>query len=399
MLAKTFKGLEEVLAKELIELGANDVQLERRAVSFKGDLALLYRANLWLRTAIRILVPICVQTRKPKGKKNDAPEDWLYQTVKAINWSQFMNVDSTFAIDATVYSETFRNSRFVTYRVKDAVADYWQEKMNKRPNVDITNPDIRINVHIAAEQLTVSLDSSGESLHKRGYRVATTEAPINEALAAGMLLLAGWNGQSDFYDPMCGSGTLPIEAALIATNTPPGIFRKQFAFEKWNNFDADLWSDIYNDDSLERPFEYHIYGSDASFYAVQQAAKNVKSAGMDKYITLRQIRMEEIKWSNDAINGQMVNDKMVNALVMLNPPYGERLASNKDMELLYGAIGTALKHHFTGATAWIISSNDAAMKCIGLKPSKKYRLLNGELDCQFNRYDLFAGKRNDQIKE
>ena len=399
MLAKTFKGLEEVLAKELIELGANDVQLERRAVSFKGDLALLYRANLWLRTAIRILVPVCVQTRKPKGKKNDAPEEWLYQTVKAINWSQFMNVDSTFAIDATVYSETFRNSRFVTYRVKDAVADYWQEKMNKRPNVDITNPDIRINVHIAAEQLTVSLDSSGESLHKRGYRVATTEAPINEALAAGMLLLAGWNGQSDFYDPMCGSGTLPIEAALIATNTPPGIFRKQFAFEKWNNFDADLWSDIYNDDSLERPFEHHIYGSDASFYAVQQAAKNVKSAGMDKFITLRQIRMEEIKWSNDAINGQIVNDKMVNALVMLNPPYGERLASNKDMELLYGAIGTALKHHFTGATAWIISSNDAAMKCIGLKPSKKYRLLNGELDCQFNRYDLFAGKRNDQINE
>ena len=199
--------------------------------------------------------------------------------------------------------------------------------------------------------------------------------------------------------PMCGSGTLPIEAALIATNTPPGLFRKQFAFEKWNNFDADLWSDIYNDDSLERPFEHHIYGSDASFYAVQQAAKNVKSAGMDKFITLRQIRMEEIKWSNDAINGQIVNDKMVNALVMLNPPYGERLASNKDMELLYGAIGTALKHHFTGATAWIISSNDAAMKCIGLKPSKKYRLLNGELDCQFNRYDLFAGKRNDQINE
>ena len=397
MLAKTFKGLEEVLAKELIELGANDVQLERRAVSFKGDLALLYRANLWLRTAIRILVPICVQTRKPKGKKNDAPEEWLYQTVKAINWSQFMNVDSTFAIDATVYSETFRNSRFVTYRVKDAVADYWQEKMNKRPNVDITNPDIRINVHIAAEQLTVSLDSSGESLHKRGYRVATTEAPINEALAAGMLLLAGWKGQSDFYDPMCGSGTLPIEAALIATNTPPGLFRKQFAFEKWNNFDADLWSDIYNDDSLERPFEHHIYGSDASFYAVQQAAKNVKSAGMDKFITLRQIRMEEIKWSNDAINGQMVNNKMVNALVMLNPPYGERLHSNKEMEDLYTAIGSTLKHQFAGATAWIISSNAAAMKCIGLKPSKKYHLLNGELDCQFNKYDLFAGKRNESI--
>ncbi len=396
MLAKTFKGLEEVLAKELIELGANDVQLERRAVSFKGDLALLYRANLWLRTAIRILVPISVQTRKTKGKKNDAPEDWLYQFVKAVNWAEFMSVDSTFAIDATVYSETFRNSRFVTYRVKDAIVDYWQEKMNKRPNVDVTNPDLRINVHIAAEQLTLSLDSSGESLHKRGYRVATTEAPINEALAAGMLLLAGWKGQSDFYDPMCGSGTLPVEAALIALNIPPGIFRKQFAFEKWNNFDADLWSDIYNDDSQERPFEHHIYGSDASFYAIQQAAKNVKSAGMDKYISLRQIRMEEITAlpfsSLEGRSGEVPNSP----LVMLNPPYGERLASNKDMELLYRAIGTALKHHFTGSTAWIISSNDAAMKCIGLKPSRKYRLLNGELDCQFNRYDLFAGKRNHQ---
>ena len=385
MLAKTFKGLEQVLAQELIELGANDVQLERRAVSFKGDKALLYRANLCLRTASRVLLPVLVTTRKAKDKHK--PEDWLYEQVKAVDWSRYMSVNTTFAIDATVYSETFRNSRFVTYRAKDAVADYWQEREGKRPNVKVTDPDLFINVHIANEQLTVSLDSSGESLHKRGYREANTEAPINEALAAGMLLLAGWRGQSDFYDPMCGSGTLPIEAALIARNIAPGVFRQSFAFEKWADFDADLWSEIYNDDSNEREFTHTIYGSDASYYAIQQAAKNTKSAGVQKDVVLKQIRMEEIK---------MVNDSMVNALVMINPPYGERLASNKDMEELYGKIGTALKHQFAGATAWIISSNDAAMKCIGLKPSKKFRLLNGELDCQFNRYDLFAGKRNEQ---
>jgi len=390
MLAKTFKGLEEVLAKELIELGANDVLIERRAVSFVGDKAMLYRANLCLRTASRVLV--ILKSEKLKIKPAQKPDDLLYECVKRIDWSRYMSVETTFAIDATVYSETFRNSRFVTYRTKDAIADYWQERVGKRPNVKVSDPDLYINIHVADETVTVSLDSSGESLHKRGYRVATTEAPINEALAAGMLLMAGWKGQCDFYDPMCGSGTLPIEAALIARNIAPGVFRQSFAFEKWSDFDADLWSDIYNDDSQEREFHHKIYGSDASFYAIQQATKNVKSAGVQKDIELKQIRMEELK-----LNDQMVNDQMVNALVMLNPPYGERLASNKDMEDLYGKIGTALKHQFAGATAWIISSNAAAMKCIGLKPSKKYHLLNGELDCQFNRYDLFAGKRNDQI--
>ena len=376
MLAKTFKGLEEVLAQELIELGANDVQLERRAVSFRGDKALLYRTNLCLRTAIRILVPIA----SFKAKDTDA----LYDQVKALNWSQYMTADQTFAIDATVYSESFRNSRFVTYRVKDAIADYWIDKAHKRPSVSTQIPDILLNVHVANEQVTISLDSSGESLHKRGYRVATTEAPISEVLAAGMLLLAGWKGQSDFYDPMCGSGTLLIEAALIARNIAPGVFRSSFAFEKWPDFDADLWNDIYNDDSNERDFIHHIYGSDASFYAIQQAAKNVKSAGVAKDIELKQIRMEEIK----EVHAE-------GTLVMLNPPYGERLKSNKEMEDLYSAIGTTLKHQFTGSTAWIISSNVEAMKCIGLKPSKKYHLLNGELDCQFNKYELFQGKRKD----
>lgn len=380
MIAKTFKGLEEVLAQELIALGANDIQIERRAVRFSGDKAVLYRANLCLRTASRVLVPIA------SFKAKDA--DTIYTQAREIDWSRYMTADTTFAIDATVYSDLMRNSRYVTYRFKDAIADYWTVKENKRPSVRVTNPDMIFNIHIAQDKVTLSLDSSGESLHKRGYRVANTEAPINEALAAGMLMLAGWKGQSDFYDPMCGSGTLLIEAALMARNIAPGVFRQQFAFEKWKDFDEELWSEIYNDDSQEREFSHKIYGSDASFYAIQQAAKNIKSAGVQKEIELKQIRLEESQLVSDSESKHA-------PLVMINPPYGERLASNKDMERLYGAMGSALKHRFAGATAWIISSNEDAMKCIGLKPSKKMRLLNGELDCQFNRYDLFAGKRND----
>ena len=414
MVAKTFKGLEEVLAQELIELGANEVQLERRAVSFKGDKAMLYRANLCLRTALRVLVPVRVESlkikvdrsRKVESRKTKTeskkPEDQVYEIAKSVKWERYMTEDSTFAIDATVYSDSLRNSRFVTYRVKDAIADYWTEKTGKRPNVNTEDPNVRINVHIANEQVTVSLDSSGESLHKRGYRVATTEAPISEVLAAGMLLMAGWKGQCDLYDPMCGSGTIPIEAALIARNIAPGVFRKAFAFEKWPDFDEELWSEIYNDDSKERDFAHKIYGSDASFYAVQQAMKNVKSAGVARDVLLKQIRMEELKV--ESLELKEVESRKTASLkvesekiVMINPPYGERLASNKDMEELYGKIGTALKHQFTGATAWIISSNEAAMKCIGLKPSKKMRLLNGELDCQFNKYELFAGKRSEAL--
>lgn len=374
MIAKTFKGLEEVLAGELVELGANNVQLERRAVSFTGNKRLLYRANLCLRTASRVLVPITT------FKAGDA--DAVYEQVKQIDWAQYMTLQTGFQIDATVYSDTFRHSRYVTYRVKDAIVDWWNEKEGKRPNVKLSNPDLSLNVHIANETVTLSLDSSGESLHKRGYRVANTEAPINEALAAGMLLMAGWKGETDFYDLMCGSGTLLIEAALIAQNIAPGIFRKGFAFEKWADFDKELFEDIYNDDSAERPFTHHIYGSDASFYAVQQALKNVKSAGQQRTIEVRQIRLQEIK-----------RDNQTPALIMVNPPYGERLAQDKDVMRLYADMGTAFKHQFTGSTAWVISSNEDALKCIGLKPSKRIKLLNGELECWFNQYELFAGER------
>ena len=371
MLAKTFKGLEEVLAQELIELGANDVQLERRAVSFRGDKALLYRANLCLRTAIRILVPIA----SFKAKDTDA----LYDQVKALNWSQYMTADQTFAIDATVYSESFRNSRFVTYRVKDAIADYWIDKAHKRPSVSTQIPDILLNVHVANEQVTISLDSSGESLHKRGYRVATTEAPISEVLAAGMLLLAGWKGQSDFYDPMCGSGTLLIEAALIARNIAPGIFRSSFAFEKWPDFDADLWNDIYNDDSNERDFTHHIYGSDASFYAIQQAAKNVKSAGVAKDIELKQIRMEEIK----EVHAE-------GTLVMLNPPYGERIGEKREIEKVYKALREFHRENPTWSLFMITSDKDAENKVFGRPADRRRKLYNGMIE---TTYYQFHGER------
>ena len=392
MIAKTFKGLEQVLAEELTELGADEVQIQRRAVSFTGDKELLYRANFSLRTALRILVPIATFTAK------DA--DAVYEQAKHIDWSKFMTVNTGFAIDATVYSETFRHSKYVTYRVKDAIADYWTEKAGKRPSVKLTDPDLQLNVHIAAEQVTISLDSSGESLHKRGYRVATTEAPINEVLAAGLLKIAGWNGQTDFYDPMCGSGTFLIEAALIAQNIAPGVFRKGFAFEKWADFDKDLFEQIYNDDSQERAFTHHIYGSDASFYAVQQTLKNVREAGMQRFIDVHQIRIQEIK---DPFNSQLSQldgfsklstlNSQLSPLVIMNPPYGERLAQDKDVMRLYGDIGSTLKHRFAGATAWIISSNEDALKCIGLKPSRRIHLMNGELDCLFNQYVLFAGDR------
>jgi putative N6-adenine-specific DNA methylase len=374
MLAKTFKGLEEVLAKELVELGANNVQIERRAVSFTGDKRMLYMANFCLRTASRILVPIA----QFKAKHTDD----IYEQVKQIDWSEYMTTKMTFQIDATVYSDYFRHSQFVTYRVKDAIVDWWMERGGVRPSVKLTNPDLYLNVHIGGDIVTVSLDSSGESLHKRGYRVANTQAPINEALAAGMLLLAGWQGQGDFYDPMCGSGTLLIEAALIARNIAPGIYRKGFAFEKWANFDADLFEDVYSDDSREREFTHKIYGSDAGFYAMQTAMKNVESAGLQRDIEVKQIRVQELRLADKDTDG---------ALVMINPPYGERLAQDKDVMNLYKDMGTALKHQFSGATAWIISSNDEALKCIGLRPAKRVRLVNGDLDCWFNQYVLFKG--------
>ncbi len=374
MIAKTFKGLENVLANELLQIGANNIQVQRRAVQFTGDKRLMYKANLWLRTASRVLKPIAV------FKALDADE--VYDHIKQIDWEEYISCDSSIAIDSTVYSDTFKHSRYVTYRAKDAVVDFFMERYGKRPSVKIDNPDLYINIHIAQTCVTVSLDSSGESLHKRGWRAGQTEASINEALAAGMLLMAGWDGQRDFVDPMCGSGTFLIEAALIALNIPPGIYRERFAFERWKDFDAELFETLYNDESSAREFKHHIYGSDHSFYAIRVAEKNIKNAGMQRYISLQQIAMQELKPQTESV------------LVVTNPPYGERI-DPKNIFQLYEEIGSSLKHKFTGSTAWIISSNEEALNRIGLKPSKKVSLLNGELDCLFVRYDLFSGSHKD----
>lgn len=374
--AKTFLGLEEVLLQELVTLGAQNITKERRAVTFSGDLALMYRANLCLRTASRVLKVI---------DTFDADEaDEIYEKAKRIDWDKYMSPDQTFAIDSTVYSETFRHSQFVSYRVKDAVADYFYERNNYRPSVRLTKPDVTINVHISHNHCTISLDSSGESLHKRGYRVAPTFAPINEALAAGILLMAGWNGQMNFIDPMCGSGTFLIEAGLIARNIPPGIFREQFAFENWIDFEKELFAEIYNDDSQERDFNFKIFGYDVAPKAIEAAQNNVKAAGMSKYVELEKRAISDFELPSGA------------GLLITNPPYGERMKTDDLMEL-YNQLGRAFKHKCAGINSWVISSNLDCLHNIGLKPAQKIKLMNGELDCDLWKFNIFAGKRNDYL--
>ena len=377
-IAKTFKGLEEVLATELIALGADNIEIQRRAVAFTGDKALLYKANLQLRTAIRILMPIATF-------RAGTPDE-IYEEVKKINWSEFMDLTTTFAVDATVFSEEFNHSKFVAYRVKDAIVDWFKEKFNDRPSVKLDNPQLSFNVHVAQNRCTLSLDSSGESLHKRGYRVNQTEAPISEALAAGMLLIAGWKGQSNFLDPFCGSGTFLIEAALIALNIPPGLYRPSFGFEQWKDFDKQLFDDLYQDDSNERPFDFKIYGSDISRRAIEVATENIKSAGLGKYIELQVKPVADLEPPAE------------NCLIVTNPPYGERLNTD-DIAEIYGTLGTVLKHKFAGSSAWVISSEESLLDRIGLKPAKKVKLLNGALDCLYNRYDIFSGKRKEFLEK
>ena len=347
-------------------------------VSFTGDKAVLYRANFCCRTALRILKPFY------KFHANDADE--LYETVKRFDWDKVLDIDSTFSIDSTVFSTDFRHSKFVTYRVKDAIADFFFEKYGKRPSIRLNNADFMFDVHISNNEITISLDSSGESLHKRGYRVAQTEAPINEVLAAGIILLSGWKGDTDFIDPMCGSGTFLIEAAMIARNIYPGVYRNSFAFERWSDFDSELFDEIYNDDSAERDFSHRIIGSDISPKAIAIAQRNVKSASLSKYIEL------EVK------SIQSITEVPAGGIMITNPPYGERIEV-EDMEALYQSIGEKLKKVFQGYNAWIIGYKNELFDCIGLKPSLKYPLLNGSLECELRQYVIFSGSYSQFRKE
>ena len=374
LIAKTFMGLEPVLAQELTQLGANNVQIGRRMVSFTGDKEMMYRANFQLHTAIRILKPI-------RHFKAGSADD-VYEEVKKIDWSKYIEKGKTFSVDSVVYSDEFRNSRFVTYKVKDAIVDQFRENTGDRPNISVSNPDIRLNIHIAEDKATLSLDSSGESLHRRGYRQESVEAPLNEVLAAGMILMTGWKGDTDFIDPMCGSGTLLVEAALIAHNMSPGIFRKEFAFERWTDFDQDLFDQIYNDDSQEREFKHHIYGYDVDIKAVNTARMNVRAAGLTSDITVEEADFKDFKRPTEK------------SILVCNPPYGERI-STPNLLGTYKMIGERLKHEFMGNDAWILSYREECFEQIGLKPSIKIPVYNGSLECEFRKYAIFDGKMKD----
>ena len=378
-IAKTFAGLEEILAQELRDLQIEDIEILNRAVSFKGDLKDLYTANYWCRTAIRILKPIA-----------DFPAEdelALYKGIRSIDWSQYMGLEDTFAIDSTLSNSKMNHSQYAALKTKDAIADQFVFKFKARPNVETTQPTLRIGIFIQDDHCTVSLDSSNISLHKRGYRVSAGSAPLNEALAAGMILLSGWDKKSHFIDPMCGSGTLLIEAALIAMNVPPGSYREYFGFFNFKDFDADLWKEIKIDAlSKQCDFDFKIIGTDIAAGMISVAEKNIKSAHLHKDIQLEQVSMQE--FVPPEFPGTMI----------CNPPYGERIVTH-DIVDLYRDMGDTMKSKYKGYTAWIISSDIIALKQVGLYPSRKIELYNGPLECRFEKFDIYEGSKKEKYSD
>ena len=378
MIAKTFFGFEEILAFELKMLGAQDVEQGVRMVSFKGDKGFMYKANLSLRTALKILKPIYFFKA--------TNESQLYKGVQGINWSKFISANQTFVIDATVHSTHFNHSEFISQKCKDAIVDQFRERTGQRPSIDKAHPDLRINIHIDKDQVSVALDTSGNSLHQRGYRSATNIAPINEVLAAGILLLSGWDGQSDFLDPMCGSGTFLAEAAMIACNIPANINRKEFAFERWPDWDSELFDKVL--ESLlkkTREFHYTIIGFDKAPSAVEKAKDNIKNANLDEYVTIKQADFFQ---SEKEVEGPLH--------IVFNPPYGERL--NIEMERFYREIGDSMKQNYPGTNAWFITANLEALKFVGLRPSRKIKLFNGKLEARLVKYEMYAGSKRTKFQ-
>jgi len=377
-LAKTLAGLEEVLAHELAALGAQDITPLKRAVQFSGDQKLLYRANYELRTAIRIIQPIA--TFRARNEME------LYRQVYDINWPSILQLQDTFAIDAATNSEIFRHSKYASLKMKDAIADRFRNQTGRRPDVDPQNPVKRLNLHIYQEQCTVSLDSSGDSLHKRGYRAEALEAPINEVLAAGIILLTGWQADRHFIDPMCGSGTLLLEAAMIARQVPPQMKRRTFGFMRWADFDAGLWMQVKREAKARiKPFEHQLWGSDNDLRAIALTRSNAAEAGLEQYLSLQAAEFEQIHPPDPP------------GIVVMNPPYDERLQVD-DVTQLYKSIGDKLKSSFSGYEAWIISANADAVKHIGLKASKKYTLFNGPLECKLLRFDMYEGSKKISVE-
>jgi len=376
MVAKTMAGLENVLAEELTSLGAENVQVLNRAVSFEGDKAMMYRANYCCRTALRILKPIMSFVARN--------ELALYNNIFKIKWHEIFNINETFAIDAVTSGNYFTHSQYAALKVKDAIADEFREHFGARPSVDVENPDLRINVHIENEKVTLSFDSSGDSLHKRGYRKAVDKAPMSEVLAAGLIKLTGWKCDCNFVDCMCGSGTIPIEAAMMALGIPAGFFRKKWGFMTWHDFDKELWQNVVLDaGATMEEFDYEILASDHSAKAVEIAKANITNAHLQYDIKLSKQDMFTMVPPEGG------------GIMIINPPYGERL-EEKDLINLYKGIGDALKKNFKGFEAWIISSNKDALKLIGLKPSKKIDIYNGPLECKFEKFEIFEGSYKDK---
>ena len=373
MLAKTLFGFEELLAKELTQLGAQEVKTGVRSVSFVGDKGFMYKANLALRTAIKILMPI--HSFRVNNEKD------LYDQVYKMDWSKYVKPTGTIAVDATVHSPLFTHSLYIAQKTKDAVVDKFRDTTGERPNVDLKFPDLKINVHIDRNMCNISLDTSGDSLHKRGYKIATNIAPINEVLAAGLIMLSGWDGQTNFMDPMCGSGTILVEAAMIACNIPPNLMRKEFAFERWQDWDVELFEKI--EESLlskTRDFHHKIIGYDKAPSAVAKAKENVNNAKLEDFIEVRH---------EDFFKTQKAGHEKLH--MVFNPPYGERL--DIEMESFYKSIGDTLKQRYPGTDAWFITSNLDALKHVGLRPSRKIHLVNAKLEARLVKYEMYEGSK------
>ncbi|GAB4516552.1 THUMP domain-containing class I SAM-dependent RNA methyltransferase [Flagellimonas sp. MMG031] len=376
MMAKTLYGFEPILAKELRNLGAGHVEEGVRNVTFEGDTGFMYKANLCLRTALKVYKPI--KTFQVFNEKD------LYRHIYELDWPSIFDVEKTFAIDSIANTEVFDNSMFVSLKAKDAIVDKFRAVVRDRPNVKTQDPDIRINIHIYKNTCTVSLDSSGNSLHQRGYRILTNIAPINEVLAAGLLLKSGWDGQTDFLDPMCGSGTFLVEAAMIACHIPANINRESYAFMQWKDYDAELHQKIV-DASLKKVREFHhkIIGYDKAPSAVRKTQENVDHANLSDYIS---VERKDFFRTEKPVEGKLH--------MVFNPPYGERLPI--EMEEFYGRIGDTLKQNYPGTEAWLITSNLEALKHVGLKTSKKIKAFNGKLEARLVKYDIYEGSKKDK---
>lgn len=374
MVATTQQYLEPILVNELLNIGAENVEKHNRAVSFTGDLATLYRANLCTRTALRILVPFTSFTVRNERD--------LYEEIRRLDWEKYLDVDGTLAIHTSLSTDLFNHSQYISQKVKDAIVDRYRDKFGRRPSVDTVNPHLSVAIHIVRNEVNVSFDSSSESLHRRGYRTEQTLAPINEVTAAGMIMLTGWDGKGAFVDPMCGSGTILIEAALYAKNIAPGLFKKQFGFMHWKNFDKIGWQVVVEEAKAAiKETDTIFIGSDKTFKAIEIARANATRAGLDEDIRLSNKRFEEVK-----------PPQGVTGLVVMNPPYGERLPI-EEIGPFYKQIGDKLKQDFDGYTAWIISSNVSALKKVGLAASQRLTLFNGPLECKYYKFELYKGSK------